>query len=103
MFRRYVRQALSFSDLVSDAVSGRCLHQTPIEAQPSLSDGAVVVETSVLETIAYPHPFLVIASGWWSQFVAGFGEGQTRRTRMPMSVERDRDPINAAGKRVDVT
>ena len=37
----------------------------------------------------------------WSQFVAGCGEGQTTRKRMPtLEVERDSDPIKQGGERV---
>jgi hypothetical protein len=40
---------------------------------------------------------------WKHQLVAGFGEGQTTSKRMPRVVERDSDPIKAAGERVDIT
>jgi hypothetical protein len=38
VFFAVVLQTPSFSDLVSEAVSGRCLHQTPIEALCSFID-----------------------------------------------------------------
>ena len=101
--RRCVGQTRSFSDLVSAAESGRCLHQTLIEARPSLST-AVVMNDDRPGNHFVPSSVPSHSVGRAKrQLVAGCGEGQTTRSVYRCKVERDGDPINRGGRAGDVT